>query len=55
MYCIIDDTTSVVILYDAKEEYFENICNRISEAFYKRLDSFNYILKIKIHHVNKIS
>lgn len=56
MYTIMEeDCSSIVVLHDAKAEFFDNIVNRIANAFYSRYSGYQYKIKIKISQVVTIS
>jgi DNA-binding SARP family transcriptional activator len=52
MYTILDDDLiAIVMLYEAKVEYYDNIINRLTNAFYSRYAGYRYKIKIKISQV----
>jgi hypothetical protein len=52
MYTILEEEClGIVMLYDAKVEFYDNIINRIANAFYSRYAGYQYKIKIKIAQV----
>ncbi len=55
MYTINEKTCSaIVVLYDAKINFYNNIKSRISNAFYSRYTGFKYKINVEISQVTSI-
>ena len=47
MYAIADDTTAILVLHDAKPDFYANISGRISTSFYSRINKMKYKLNVR--------
>jgi len=54
MYTVFNEFFAVVVLYDAREEHYSTIYNRIYQSFYKNYAGIHYNLKIEIAGVVNI-
>jgi len=47
MYAITENNMAILVLHDAKAEFFQNISNRISTSFYSRISHLVYKLNVQ--------
>ena len=49
MFAITDDLTAILVLHNAKADFFSNIASRISQSFYSRINHMSYKINVRFY------